>query len=103
MNAGDPTRAPVRVTWDSSSTRAMPKSINFTHPVPSIMMFSGLMSRWMMPLPWAQISAVQIWMPISAAGSLGIRWTSSTNSLSVGPLMNSVMMKHCSASGPEKS
>ena len=42
---------------ESSSARAMPKSMTFTAPVLVTMMLAGLMSRWMMPASWLACSA----------------------------------------------
>ena len=40
----------VIVVAESSSARAMPKSMTLTTPCSEIMMLPGLMSRWMMPM-----------------------------------------------------
>ena len=40
----------VIVAAESSSARAMPKSMTLTMPCSEIMMLPGLMSRWMMPM-----------------------------------------------------
>jgi hypothetical protein len=48
MYRTEPTTVPATVRVDDSS-RATPKSITFTPPSSIIMMFAGLMSRWMMP------------------------------------------------------
>ena len=40
----------VIVAAESSSARAMPKSMTLTTPCSEIMMLPGLMSRWTMPM-----------------------------------------------------
>ena len=51
--------------------QAMPKSITFTVPSRSTMMFWGLMSRWMMPRLWAWPRPRMIWvMKWRASGQL---------------------------------
>jgi hypothetical protein len=55
MYAGVPTCSPVFV-MSASTSRATPKSTSLTCPF-EIMMFDGLMSRWMMPAACAASSA----------------------------------------------
>ncbi len=56
MYTGVPTAVPVWVSFwaelASVAARAMPKSATRAWP-PESMMFSGLMSRWTMPMLWA--------------------------------------------------
>jgi len=57
----EPTIVPVEVSvWPGASSRAIPKSSTFASPAPVTRMFSGLMSRWMMPAWWAASSAEAI-------------------------------------------
>ena len=58
---------------ESSSARAIPKSITFTWPVLVIMMLAGLMSRWTMPASWLAVSARQAGsrMRAASAGRIG--------------------------------
>jgi hypothetical protein len=57
MYAGVPIAIPVAVSLESPlsvSARAMPKSVTIARPVSSsMMMLSGLMSRWMTLRWWA--------------------------------------------------
>ncbi len=52
---------------DTPTMPASPKSATFTCPEASTRMFSGLRSRWMMPLPWAKSMARHTWTMIFTA------------------------------------
>ncbi len=75
MNCGVPiaTPTPVSVAPDEDeSALAIPKSVTITRPrVPSRMMLSGLMSRWMIERPWAAESASAVSFMIRRASSGG--------------------------------
>ncbi|MND08918.1 hypothetical protein D3C83_318730 [compost metagenome] len=53
MYFGDPSITPVCVRSAEARIRAMPKSVIFTGPFATTMMFAGLMSRWTTPRSWA--------------------------------------------------
>ena len=53
MYSGVPTTMPVRVRPVPSPARTRPKSMIVAWPSGPTMMLDGLMSRWIMPWPWA--------------------------------------------------
>jgi hypothetical protein len=77
---------------ESVSARAIPKSITFTAPVLVIMMFAGLMSRWMMPASWENASARHTSAITRLASSSGMAPESCTISRRVSPWTRSMTM-----------
>ena len=75
---------------ESDRARAIPKSITFTAPVLVIMMFAGLISRWMMPASWLKCSASRTWDMMAAASVSRILPYSWTMSRSVSPCTRSI-------------
>ena len=76
----------------SDSARAMPKSMTFTAPVLVIMMFAGLMSRWMIPASCEKLSARQTSAMIRPASFNGSGPLSLTMSRRVWPWTRSMTM-----------
>ena len=72
MYSGVPMQVPDLVSAVETSTlRARPKSVRCGSPDSSSRMFDGLMSRWMMPSPWAWASASATFLQISTARRTG--------------------------------
>ncbi len=67
--AGDPVTMPVCVRAGSVAIRAMPKSVSFTWPARSTMMFDGLTSRCTIPAECAAARAPAAWASRGAASS----------------------------------
>ena len=78
---------------ESSTARAMPKSMTLTSPVLVTMMLAGLMSRWIMPASWLACSALATG-PSRAAARWGARGPSSRMmSRRLRPVSRSITMK----------
>ena len=82
----------VTVAAESSTARAMPKSITFTAPVEVSMMLPGLMSRWMIPARWEYSRASRTPVTISTASGMGTASPSPRNSRTVCPSTYSMTM-----------
>ena len=82
---------PVCVMSDAPAL-AIPKSVTFARPSPSMMTLWGLRSRWMIPRLWAKRAARRIWIvrSIARAGASGA--SSWTSFLSVRPSRYSMAM-----------
>ena len=78
---------------ESSTARAMPKSITFTSPVLVTMMLAGLMSRWIMPASWLACRARATGISSDAARFGGSGPSSRTMSRRFRPLTRSITMK----------
>ena len=79
------------MVWEDTA-RAMPKSATFTLPSRLIIMFWGLMSRWMMCCSWAAAIPWATWMEMPMA-SLVSSWPFfSMYCFNVMPSMSSITM-----------
>jgi hypothetical protein len=81
---------PSAVIPRSSFSRAMPKSMIFSPPVASMMMFCGLMSRWITPTSCAAARPAQICFAIRSPTGVGRISPASTSCLRVSPFTNSI-------------
>ena len=71
---------------------AMPKSVTLTLPSLDMMMFCGLISRWMMPCECAASRPIATWMAMLTASLTVSEFFSSIYFLSVMPSTSSITM-----------
>ena len=84
---------PVLVRFAPVSSLAIPKSITFSWPAGSIMMFAGLTSRWTTPLACAWSSAAATCATSPIVSPSGRRPRSASSACSVRPSTSSITMK----------